>query len=59
MVRKNNEGVEIEYRTIKIICEKDKYEFIRQALDKLKVDLGQPDMTDGRAIELLLAEVLS
>jgi hypothetical protein len=53
MVRKNSDGTEIEYRTLKVTMEKDKYEIVMKNIKKFKIKQGQPDMTNGRALELM------
>jgi len=53
-MRRDNE----EYRTLKIVMERSKFEAIRKMLDDFKVDCGMPEMSDGRAIELILADLL-
>ncbi len=43
-----------EYRTLKIVCEKDKYEIIMRAIEKFRIREHQPSMSTARAIELML-----
>ena len=43
-----------EYRTLKIVCEKDKYEAIMRAIEKFKQKENQPNMSVARAIELMV-----
>ena len=55
MMRKNSEGIEIEYRTFKVVMEKDKYDFIVEVIEGFKQQSGT-DMNTARALELICAE---
>ena len=59
MTRKNSEGIEIEYRTFKKTCEKERFEAIEVLLEEIKRKLNYPPSTDMAIIEWSLIELLN
>jgi hypothetical protein len=57
-MRKNSEGIEIEYRTFKKTCEKERFEAIEVLLEEIKRKLNYPPSTDMAIIEMSLVNML-
>jgi hypothetical protein len=58
-MRKNSEGIEIEYRTFKRICEKERNDNIVILLEEIKRKLNYPPSTDMAIIEWSLQNMLN
>ena len=58
-MRKNNEGIEIEYRTFKRVCEKERNDNIVILLETIKRKLNYPPSTDMALIEMALVNILN
>ena len=58
-MRKNSEGIEIEYRTFKKTCEKERFEAIEVLLEEIKRKLNYPPSTDMAIVEMSLNNMLN
>ena len=59
MARKNSEGIEIEYRTFKEVCEKERKENIEAMIEEIRRKTGYPPTTKMAWIELALRNLLN
>lgn len=59
MVRKNSEGIEIQYRTFRRVCERERKENIETLIEEIKKKSGYPPTTDMAWIEYALANLLN
>ena len=58
-MRKNSEGIEIEYRTFKRVCEAERYDNIIILLEEIKRKLNYPPSTDMAIVEMALVNMLN
>ena len=58
-MRKNSEGIEIEYRTFKRTCEAERHANVIALLEEIKRKLNYPPSTDMALIEWSLINLLN
>ena len=59
MTRKNSEGIEIEYRTFRRVCEAERHDNIVILLEEIKRKLNYPPSTDMAIIEMAIVNMLN